>query len=104
MKNHDLYKALKKATADYTVAQAQSLTDAEIRTLAKIRQATATFVKNMRITLINELQRGQNVTDREQVKSILDANMPNWKEIATGKDIDEKLSIKEVVSETEVVR
>ena len=95
MKNHELYKELKVIAKDYTVAQAEALIITQIRGLLRTPvSATCTFIKNMRGTLVAELQRKQNEADEQQIKETLDTGFPGWKNTVAGKELHERLSIK----------
>lgn len=97
MRNNELYKELKTATDGYTVAQANALTDSQIRTLAKIDTATGTFIKNMQAELVAELQRVQNEADEQQIKETLDTGFPGWKTTVKGKEINDRFTAIEVI-------
>ena len=97
MINRTEYKQLKAETNKYTVDQANALSVDQVRTLSKAADTvTVTFVKNMKRLLIAELQRVQDAVDEKEMKDVLNAGFPDWKNTTVGKELDEKLTVQSI--------
>ena len=88
MRNSPLYKQLKTIAANYTVEQVENATMQQVCKLLDVPAGsfTNTFVKNMKMVLINNLQASIDIADEERIRSTLHDGFPGWEKTAIGRE------------------
>ena len=103
MRNRAEYKTVKAKVNELnlTLSQVQNLTIEQVLSEDKIKSDTGKETKSywpgIKALLIREMQQIQDRADEQEIKDTLDTGFPDWKDTKMGSELNDKLSVAEVL-------